>query len=172
MDTVIRRLEQAAMAVAGLCVVAMMLIVCHDGVGRYLFGTPLQWAFDVVTYYLLVTAAYLALSSTYQQGDHISIGLIQAMLPRRVRVGANIVCSLLAVVLFGAIAYATGMHAVEAYQGKEFLPGIIMWPAWLSILPIPIGTALLVLRLLHHSIMLARQGDDPFVMSEGEGAME
>jgi TRAP-type C4-dicarboxylate transport system permease small subunit len=84
----------------------------------------------------------------------------------------DIVCSLLAAVLFAAIAYGTGAHAVEAYRGKEFLPGVVMWPVWLSYLPIPIGAAMLVLRLLHHCVTLARQGEDPFVAAEGEGAVE
>jgi TRAP-type C4-dicarboxylate transport system permease small subunit len=160
------------MAVAAVCVAAIMLVVVYDAIGRYLFGAPLQWAFDLVSNFLMVGAAYLALSGTFQRGDHISINLLHSKLPPRWRAGVDIVCSLLAVALFGAITYGTGLHVVEAWQGREFFPGVVMWPVWLSYLPIPIGTAMLVLRLLHHCVTLARQGEDPFVAPEGEGAVE
>jgi TRAP-type C4-dicarboxylate transport system permease small subunit len=172
MQTLIRKLEKAAMVVAGVCVIAIMLIVVYDAIGRYLFGSPLQWAFDVVSNFLMVGAAYLALSGTFQRGDHISIKLLHSNLSRPWRAGVDITCSLLAIALFGAIAYGTGTHALDAYRGKEFLPGVIMWPVWLSYLPIPIGTAILVLRLLHHCVTLLRQGEDSFVAAEGEGAVE
>jgi TRAP-type C4-dicarboxylate transport system permease small subunit len=160
------------MALAGTCVAAIMLVVVYDAIGRYLFGTPLQWAFDVVSNFLMVGAAYLALSGTFQRGDHISINLLHSKLPLRWRARVDIVCSLLAVLLFGAIAWGTGEHALEAYLGKEFFPGVVMWPVWLSFLPIPIGCAMLVLRLLHHCATLLRLGEDPFVAAEGEGAVE
>jgi TRAP-type C4-dicarboxylate transport system permease small subunit len=168
----IRRLEQAAMALAGLCVVAIMLVVVCDAAGRYLFNSPLQWSFDVVSNFLMVGAAYLAVAGTFQRGDHININLLHSKLPRRWQVAVDIACSVLAVALFAAVAYGTAQHAVQAYRDKEFFPGVIMWPVWLSYLAIPIGTALLVLRLLHHCVTLLRHGDDPFVSNEGEGVVE
>ena len=67
----IRRCEQVAMALAVVCVVVLMLVTSYDAVSRYFFKSPLQWAFDVITHYLLITATYLALASTFQHGDHI-----------------------------------------------------------------------------------------------------
>ena len=171
-QSTIRRLEQAAAAVAGLCVLSMMAIVCYDAIGRYIFNSPLQWAFDVVSNYLMVGASYLALSATFQRGDHINVNIVHSMLPPRLRLSVDILCSLLTAALFAAITYASAAHAIDAYRGKEFLPGVVMWPVWLSYAPIPVGTGLFVLRLLHHSFTLVRRGADPFVMTEGEGGFE
>lgn len=163
MHKLIRWLEQGAMAVAIVCVASIMLIVSVDAIGRYVFKAPLPVTFELVTFYLLITAVYMALAATYRQGDHINIDLLQTRMSPRWRAGFDIVCSLLAAAVFALIAYGTWQHMVDAYRGREFIPGIIVWPVWLSYLPIPLGTALLVARLLHHSATLARHGTDPHV---------
>jgi TRAP-type C4-dicarboxylate transport system permease small subunit len=168
MGALIRRLEAAAMTVAGACVTAMMLVVCVDAAGRYLFRAPLQWSFDVVSYYLMVGAAYFALSSTFRHGDHININLLHAKLSPRVRAWVDIVTSVLAAVLFAVIAYTAFDKTIDAWTNKEFSPGYVMWPVWLSFAPIPLGAGLIVLRLLHHGVMLAVHGADPNVLSDAE----
>ena len=84
----------------------------------------------------------------------------------------GIVNALLAAAAFAAIAYGTAHNVYEAYVQREFLPGYIVWPAWLSHLPMPIGAALLVVRLLHHAFMLARNGTDPEVAAAGAEQLE
>jgi TRAP-type C4-dicarboxylate transport system permease small subunit len=167
-EGIVRRLEQAGMIVAGTCVVFIMAITCWDAGGRYLVGRPLSWSFDLVSNYLLVLAAWFAVASTYQRNDHICINLLHARMPRRMRVAADFTCGLLALALFCAIGWGTAVHAQEAWANKEFYPGAIVWPAWLSYAPIPIGAALLALRLVHHLAMLAVKGEDPFIESDGE----
>jgi TRAP-type C4-dicarboxylate transport system permease small subunit len=168
LETLIRRAERATMAVGVLCVTLIMLIVCYDAVGRYGFGSPLPWSFDLVSNYLMVGAAYFALSSTFRHGDHININLVHAKLPPRIRAWVDIVCCLLSAAFFAAIAYGAAASGFEAWRDHEFLPGIIMWPVWVSYLPIALGSALLVLRLLHHSAALGWRGEDPSASAEGQ----
>ena len=165
------RLEQVGMVVAGVCVTAIMLIICVDAGGRYLLNRPLPWAFDVVSNYLLVVAGWLAVSATFTHGDHISINLLHARLSRRQRAGADFVTGVLAALLFAGVGYASALHAIEAWRNNEFYPGFVMWPSWLSYVPIPIGAALIVLRLVLHAVALARHGEDPDVAgASDEGA--
>jgi TRAP-type C4-dicarboxylate transport system permease small subunit len=169
---IIRRLEQVEMAVAAICVVTIMLVVSADALGRYIFKAPLQVTFELVTFYLLIAAIYFALSETYRHGDHINIDLIHANLPKRIRAWVDIVCSALAAVVFAVIAYGAWRHMIEAYVHKEFIPGYIVWPVWLSYLPIPLGAALLVIRLLHHIGVLARRGEDPDIETHTAEVLE
>lgn len=163
MELVLRRLEQAAMAVAVLCIVAIMLVVSFDALSRYALHAPLPWAFEAVTYYLMVATVYGALAGTFTHGDHVSITLFQEMIPERPRVRIEAICCLMAAAVFAMITYGAWHNAVEAYVRREFLPGYIVWPAWLSQVPVPVGCALIVLRLVHHSWVLLRNGNDPNV---------
>jgi TRAP-type C4-dicarboxylate transport system permease small subunit len=168
MENIVRWLEQAAMGFAVLCVTIIMFVISYDAISRYLLNAPLPWAFDLVTYYLMIIAIYFALSPTFRDGDHLNINIFQVMFTKRIRAWTDIVFSLLAAAAFAILAYGTSLNVIEAYETNEFLPGIIIWPAWLSHLPIPVGTALLVLRLAHHVYMLARFGEDTSIEEPSE----
>lgn len=165
MEPVIRRLEQVAMAIAVACMVAIMLTVSTDTFARYVMNAPLPWAFDLVTYYLMVAAVYGALASTYTRGDHVAITLFQSMIPPRALKVIESVCSLMVAGAFLIIAYGAGHATYEAYARNEFLPGYFVWPAWLSQLPVPVGCALIAFRLIHHAWTVLRHGEDPYVQA-------
>lgn len=156
------------MAVAGLCVLLIMFVVTYDAISRYLFNAPLSWSFELVTYYLMVVAVYFALSSTFTHGDHINLDLFLNMMSARPRARVESAWSLISAVGFAIIAWGTWENTLHAYQRNEFLPGIIVWPAWLSHLPVPLGTGLIALRLALHSWTLARRGEDSAVEAPKE----
>jgi TRAP-type C4-dicarboxylate transport system permease small subunit len=160
MEKLILWLENAAMAVGALCAFSIMLALSYDALSRYLLHAPQPWAFDLISNYLLIGATYLVLSSTFRHRDHMNIDIIHMMLPKRARTAANIGSGVIAAIAFALIAYGNWNHVADAYERGAYFPGIILWPVWLSYLPIAIGTSLLVLRLVHHSYMIARFGDD------------
>jgi len=162
-EPVIRRLEQVAAAIAVFCIVTIMLVISADAILRYAFHAPLPWAFELVTYYLMVGAVYGALSSTFTHGDHVSITLFRDMVPAWLHRWAEGRCSILAAIVFALIAWGTWHITVEAYTRHEFLSGYIVWPAWLSQLPVPVGCLLITLRLSHHAWTLLAHGSGPNV---------
>jgi TRAP-type C4-dicarboxylate transport system permease small subunit len=156
-----RRLEEAGMLLACACIVAIMVVICYDAAVRYLFRAPLQWAFEIVTNYLLICSVYFALASTFFHSDHISIDLLHARLPVGVKKWADVFCNACAMVLFSLIAFTTFEHAMDALQKREFYPGYRPWPVWLSYLPIALGSATMVIRLVVSSGALFQKGDLP-----------
>lgn len=168
MTRLLNRIEFISMSIAILAVALIMVIISMDAVLRYAFNAPLRWAFELVSYYLMVIGVYFAVSTTFTSGDHISITLLRDVIPPRLRAWIDVVWVSIAAVIFGFMAYGTYHHTISARENVEFIPGIILWPAWLSHLPIPLGCALLVLRLVHHAITLAVTGQDPSVEEHGE----
>lgn len=166
MEHLIRRIEQVMMFIAVVCMVAIMLTVSGDALGRYLFRAPIPWAFEVVSYYLMIIITYFALSSTFQHGDHIGVDLVYNRFGRRGKAWARILGAALSIVLFALIAWGAWETMTSLFRRNAFLPGYIPWPAWLSHLPIPLGAAALVLRLAHHLVTLIRLGDDPYIENE------
>lgn len=168
MSKLILRLEQAGMAIAVVAISLTMLLISADAVLRYAFNAPLRWAFEVVTYYMMVVGIYFALSSTFTRGDHVNITLLRDIMPRRLQAWLDIIWVLVAAFIFGCVVYGTWEHTMTAYERHEFMPGYILWPAWLSHLPVPMGCALIVLRLLHHALVLITTGQDPLVEDHGD----
>lgn len=156
------------MLIAVFAIIAIMLVVSADTILRYVFNAPIRWGFEIVTYYLMVIGIYFAVSSTFVSGDHVNITLLRDIMPRRLRVWLDVIWVLVAALIFAFVCYGTAEHTINAYVRVEFMPGYILWPAWLSHLPIPLGCALLVVRLVNHAIVLATTGHDPAVEDHGD----
>ncbi len=161
-------IERIAIAVAVAAIVAMMLITSWDAIGRYILGSPLPWAFQVTTYYLMATSLYLAIASTFHHGDHISIDMFRDKIPKRLLIVTDSISCLLAAGVFGIIAYGAWLELIHAYATRTFLPGNILWPAWLAFLPVAVGSCLVVARLIVHVIGLISGAETPFVGPEEE----
>ena len=164
MNQVLLIFERLALAIAVLCVVSIMFIVSYDAVSRYAFRAPLPWAFELITYYLLIAATYFAVSPTFQEGDHINIDLFRTMMRPEWRARLDVLWTLIAAAIFAIITYGSATEMVYAWTRNEFLPGYFTWPAWASYLPIVLGFGLCVLRLLAHAAALAVNGRDPGVV--------
>lgn len=148
MKKLLATLERISLALSVLAIVAMMVLTAWDATGRYLFGKPLSWAFQLTTYYLLASATYFALSSTLARGDHIAIDALRLLLPAGFLRFSDALWSLSAALVMAIIAWGAALSMQHAWTTSEFLPGDIMWPVWLAILPIVLGSAVMVLRLL------------------------
>lgn len=168
MSLLMKYLDRLSITVAILSTVMMMLIVSYDALSRYAFNAPLPWAFELITYYLLITALYMAVSTTFARGDHINIDLFRLLMPTWLRTRLDAIWGLMAAAVFGLIAWGAWDEMLHAYSRNEFLPGYITWPAWVSYLPILVGTFILVLRLLVHSFNLAVFGEDEDLILQGE----
>lgn len=168
MSRMINWLENCAVHAAAACVTIIMLIVSADAMARYLLDSPLSWTYEVIVYYLLAAALYLAIASTFSGGDHISISLFRGLLPQKLRNMFEIVWGIMAATVFALIAFYSAKEMLVAFSEHEFLPGYIPWPAWASYPPIVFGTLMLTLRLLSHCLVLAVWGEDANVtISEG-----
>jgi TRAP-type C4-dicarboxylate transport system permease small subunit len=163
MNRVLLIFERLALAISVACVVSIMFIVSYDAVSRYAFRAPLPWAYELITYYLLIAATYFAVSPTFQQGDHINIDLFRTMMSPEWRARLDVLWCLLAAAIFAIITYGSATEMIHAWTRNEFLPGYFTWPAWASYLPIVLGFGLCVLRLLAHAAALAVHGRDPGV---------
>lgn len=170
MGRILRLVERASLFIALLAVAVIMVVVSLDAVMRYAFNSPLQWSTELVRYYLMVIGIYFAVSATFSHGDHVGITLFRRRFPPRLLVWLDITWCLLAALVLGIIAYGTWGNVTHSWARVEFIPGYFLWPSWLSHLPIPLGCALLVLRLVHHSVTLALHGQDPDVALEGDSA--
>lgn len=165
-----RWLDRASMAVAILCVALIMAIISADAISRYALRAPIPWAFELLTYYLMVAGVYFAVSPTFAHGDHIGIDLFRPMMSPAAQARWSAVSSLLAGVVFALIALASGEASYEAWRHTEFLPGYIVWPAWLSHAPVALGSTLIAARLFLHAVTLLTRGHDPEVATDSAEA--
>ncbi|MCC7275303.1 MAG: TRAP transporter small permease [Alphaproteobacteria bacterium] len=147
--------EAVARLAAAVMMAAVMLIVVADVVLRYVFNSPLAWAYDFVSLYLMVGIFFLVLSDSYMAGALVSVDLLQQLMPAAVRGPVDLLIAAVGFVVFALIAYVGGVEAVGSFLGDDVVAGAIAWPTWPGHAFVPVGAGLLAIRLLLHFVVRA-----------------
>lgn len=117
-ERVVGFLVQAAAALAGAVLIALMLMTAADVGGRAVFNTPITGVFDL-THFAVLTMAYLGLALCGFRGDHIAIEILYQKLGRRTRRALDGLTNLLGAALFGLIAWQAVAQAVIVREIDE-----------------------------------------------------
>jgi TRAP-type C4-dicarboxylate transport system permease small subunit len=151
LENAVAAVETIASFVAAAVLCLVMLIVSADVAMRYVFNRPFGWTYDLISLYLMGALFYFALSPTFAQGAHISVDVIAHRLPSRLRRTLQIVIALVSAALFATIAWLAAARTLDDFQSGAATSGEILWPTWLADVLVPLGCALLTLRLIVHA---------------------
>lgn len=151
MKSILRALSAIEDALGWLSAAAMfaiMLIVVCDVVLRYFFHSPLSWAYDLISLYLVAAVFFLSLSAAYTEGAHVNVDILQQTFPPRAIRLCEVVTTAIGAAVFALITYFGALRTLDAYASSDVLSGAIPWPTWPSLALVPLGCGLMTLRLL------------------------
>lgn len=148
LDKVCRCLENALIVVAGSMIICAMAITFVDVVMRYIFNSPLNWFFNLITMYLLPGSYFLAFSYALRTGSHLKVDYFKSKLPFKLTSFCLLVFGLIATLMFGYIAYTYSLRAYSAWHENEIVYGVVNWVVWPSEFIIAIGSFVFSFRLL------------------------
>lgn len=137
------------MPVAAASLLGIMVIMVLDATLRYAANQPLAWAFEVITMYLMVAGFFFALSHALHKNEHIFVEFFCDRLPPRVRHVVTAIVYVPTSFLFAAACWRSVLVTWEAFERNEVTAGVIQWPTWTARIIVPIGLAMLVLRMIH-----------------------
>lgn len=131
----------AAMFIAGVLVICQMVFI------RYLLGMSTSWQTEFTVF--SVTGAML-MGSPYvlMTGGHVAITILPDALGGMAKKAMLLIASLFGLAFCGALAFASWVYVVEAYQfnwrtGTVWNP--LLWP---GLLPMALGSTLLTLQYI------------------------
>ena len=138
-------LELGMNSVGTLWIFGLMLLICADVAGRYLFSAPIQGAAEMVGY-SIVTAVFLQMASTLHAGRFTRVELLIEPLEARRPAAAqalNTVFNLLGAVVFGVIVWGTWPKLQYAWLTDEItgIPGVFAFIIWPFLAVIVFGAA-------------------------------
>jgi len=146
-DRAFRLVETAAAVLAGCMMIAMMVLVSADAFMRRGFGEPLTFQLTLSESYLIVAMVMLSLAWGYRRGGTIQVRLLLDVLPKRpadviTRVG--LAASSVYMIVLAVRAWSP---FYRAWVDNEVTMGVIDWPVAWSWIWVPLGCAMLALRL-------------------------
>jgi TRAP-type C4-dicarboxylate transport system permease small subunit len=147
-DRVLRWLEDTALAVAGVVMVAAMFLTATDATLRYAFNAPLTFQQYLTENYLLVAMTNLSFAAGFRMGGYIRIEGILHQFPSAIVAVLLRIGLLVSAVYMAVLAWTAGVKFLDFYLRGAVVFGEIDWPISWSWVWVPIGCGLLALRLL------------------------
>jgi TRAP-type C4-dicarboxylate transport system permease small subunit len=142
-------LSRSLAILAGFATFFIMVLIAADVVLRFL-GSGVPGTLDIVTYYLMVIVAFLALSQVEQNDGMISVDVLFVPLsPTGKRLLMAFACAMTTLV-FAGLTYASFIEAVKQFRSGSYVVNLAyvlpIWPSYF-IVPLAFGVATLVAAL-------------------------
>lgn len=148
LDTLCSRIEDLFIFLSATAVIVAMLVTFLDVVMRYGFKSPVSWAFDFITMYLLTGGYFLAFSYALRTGNHLKVDYFKDKLPEKLQRLSVLTAGLLAIGIFLFVSYAYTLRAYDSWAHNEVIYGAVNWLVWPSDLIIAVSAFVFALRLI------------------------
>lgn len=151
-EVILGRIEDGLHLLGCAALVLIAVLINADILGRLFFRTPVQFQFEMVELYLMPAVATLSLAKVFREGGHLSLEFIEPSVFGRFWPALRIVMLLCSAVFFIALTAMSGRFAFHAFEHGEVYFGVIDWPLGWAYLSVPLGSAVLTVRLLFETI--------------------
>jgi len=139
----------AAGLLAGITLLTFTQVVL-----RYVFDTGLIWALEATTY-LFGWLVLIGMSIGVRTNSHIAVDLLLAALPARARKAVAFFAVVLSLLYALLMFYGSATLISQLRLFGSFAHDIPL-PRWILLLSLPVGFALLSLRIIQVAVALAR----------------
>jgi TRAP-type C4-dicarboxylate transport system permease small subunit len=142
---VVHALSRACGVIAGVLLVAAMVIVCEMILMRYLFRAPTIWQTDFVVY-SATAAVFIGAPYVLLTRGHVGIDFVMMMTKPRTRRVLILVGNLMGLLFCLAMLVASVYFFWEAWVNDWRTNTVWQIPQWIPTLPLPLGFAMLCLQ--------------------------
>ncbi|MYG51168.1 MAG: TRAP transporter small permease [Rhodospirillaceae bacterium] len=151
---ILDRIEDAMSFGAVLLLVAITLAVCLEVFMRYALNDPLVWVVEFAEYALLYIC-FLGAAWALREGNHVRVDVFLYAFSQRWRQRFGVVSSVLGLGI-ALVLLIWGVGATwEKFVTGAYKPTVVEFPSWIVLLCIPVGSLILALRFLRHTIEFA-----------------
>ena len=147
LDRKVAVVESGLNLVSSGIIVFLMLFVCAEVVGRYLFNHPIFGHYEIVVA-AMVPLVFLGFSYTEQAGGNISMQLLVSRIPRgRFYYGLEVLMLLFSLAVVGLFVVKGIQYTIFMYE-MGHASELIRFPFWPLQLCVVIGCFLLCIRFV------------------------
>lgn len=134
------RMASALIWIASLAIIAMMVNICADVIGRSVFNRPVAGTLELVTYLYMVSVVFLPLAMIQLERQHVVVEVFAQLLPARAALWVDRFALLATAGYTGFVGWWSMQEAIRATTKGEMIvilsSDVPLWPTrWL----LPIG---------------------------------
>lgn len=142
----LRVLEYALLCVSIFVILFVMFFVCAEVLMRYAFNSPIPGHLEG-SELLMPMIVFLALSYTQSTNGHVGMDLVLEALSPKARRMATIGTLFVAMIVCSVLAYFSAKNAYQLWDYNDVTMTPPYIPTWPSAAAIPLGYALISIRM-------------------------
>ena len=145
--------------VGAIGIIAMLIHVTVYVVMRHVASAPVPATIEIVSYYYMVTIAFLPLAWAERRGDMITVEVFEGMFPPTVRHWNAMIVALICVAAYSTLCYTTWIVAMREFRSGSFVMSLnVAMPTWPGYFVLPAGFGLAALVSLYRFFELLIDG--------------
>jgi TRAP-type C4-dicarboxylate transport system permease small subunit len=144
MRTALHRINQWLSGFCGWLMLAMMLLLIVDIIGRTI-SRPIQGMAELSVFVMMVVI-YLGLARCEEHMEHVNLEVAKNLLPPRPRRATELLAAGLALVTSAILLYAVAVNAWASFASHESLEGTVELYIWPVKLVMVVGLVFYVLQ--------------------------
>lgn len=156
MRSVLHRINQWLSGFCGWLMLAMMLLLTVDIVGRTI-KRPIQGMAELSVFVMMVVI-YLGLARCEEHMEHVNLEIAKNLVPPRPRKVVELGAAILALATAALLLYAVATNAWAAYTSNESLEGTVEMFTWPVKFIMVVGLVFYVLQTFVNVRDMAREG--------------
>ncbi len=162
----------AAIWVAGVAILASIVVTLREVIGRYWFDAPTEYSYTFVSVSVVVIL-YFSLAYTATVDGHIASDVFSHKFPPRVKAATSLFGDLIAAIIGGVLASQTYSHLGRSLATNETIPELFHMPLAVAQGFVVFGALLLMLvsltKVPHHIGEIIGGQRTPFMAAEPDG---
>jgi TRAP-type C4-dicarboxylate transport system permease small subunit len=128
-------------------ILGVMVWVCGEVIGRYVFNSPLPGHLEGAEL-LLPMIVFFGVSYVQARDGHVGMTFVVDALPKKVRRVTDILSLIVSSLTCAALAYFASKNAWLAWDYEDVTMSPPYWPVWPSAAVIPLGYGMLSIRMI------------------------
>lgn len=128
-------------------ILCVMVWVCGEVIGRYVFNSPLPGHLEGAEL-LLPMIVFFGVSYVQARDGHVGMTFVVDALPKKVRRVTDILSLIVSSLTCAALAYFSSKTAWLAWSYEDVTMSPPYWPVWPSAAVIPLGYGMLSIRMI------------------------
>ena len=121
-------LSRGLIYLGGICLLSIMLLTACDVSMRYFFGSPIDGAFDVTEYLMVVVFAFALPYCTIQK-DHVKVDILTERFPKKLRVFIDAFTTAISFILFSILTWQTLVSSQGQFE-DHIVSSVLLIPRY------------------------------------------
>lgn len=149
-STIFDRIVDTLASLAGVLLIALMLLICYEVVMRYFFARPPAWAIEI-SEAMLLYITFLGTAWLLKVGGHVAVDIVYAQLNPKVKLSLDVITSAMGLVICLILTWYSGASAWDHFLRGARLTQALDYPKVILLAIIPAGFLTLSAQFLRQT---------------------